>query len=91
MLNLSREFEIQRMKKSETINEYCNRLLGVVNKIRSLEKDLSNQRVVGKIIVTLFKVCELKVSFLEESKRLSSISLAKFLNVLRVHKQKKIN
>ena len=78
------------MKESETINEYSNRLLGIVNKIRSLEKNLSNQRLVEKIIVTLPKRTESKVSFFEESKCLSSISLAKLLNVLQTHEQRRL-
>ncbi|XP_059310030.1 uncharacterized protein LOC132061192 [Lycium ferocissimum] len=32
VLNLIREFELQRMKESETIKEYTDRLLGIVNK-----------------------------------------------------------
>ncbi|KAH0644753.1 hypothetical protein KY284_032637 [Solanum tuberosum] len=32
VLNLMREFELQRMKESETVKEYSDRLLGIVNK-----------------------------------------------------------
>ena len=31
VLNLIREFEMQKMKESETIKEYSDRLLGIVN------------------------------------------------------------
>ena len=31
--NIRREFELQRMKESETIKEYSNKLLGIANKI----------------------------------------------------------
>ncbi|KAF2308734.1 hypothetical protein GH714_014816 [Hevea brasiliensis] len=34
VLNLVREFEIQKMKESETIKEYSDRLLNIVNKVR---------------------------------------------------------
>ncbi|XP_061367669.1 uncharacterized protein LOC133310714 [Gastrolobium bilobum] len=34
VLNLMREFEIQRMKESETIKEYSDTLLGIANKIK---------------------------------------------------------
>jgi len=33
VLNLTREFELQKMKESETIKEYSNKLLGITNKI----------------------------------------------------------
>lgn len=33
VMNLIREFEIQRMKESETVKEYPNRLLSIVTKV----------------------------------------------------------
>ena len=36
VLNLVREFEMQKMKESETIKEYANKLLTIVNKVRLL-------------------------------------------------------
>ena len=36
VLNLRREFELQRMEESETIKEYSNKLLGIANKIKLL-------------------------------------------------------
>jgi len=36
VLNLMREFELQRMKESETVREYSDRLLGIINKVRLL-------------------------------------------------------
>ena len=34
--NLVREFEMQKMKESETIKEYANKLLSIANKVRLL-------------------------------------------------------
>ena len=36
VLNLMREFELQRMKESEIVKDYTDKLLGIVNKIRLL-------------------------------------------------------
>jgi len=38
LLNLIREFEMQRMKKFEIIKEFSNKLLGIANKIKLLNK-----------------------------------------------------
>jgi hypothetical protein len=38
VMNLIREFELQKMKESETIKEYLDKLLGIVNKVRLLGK-----------------------------------------------------
>ncbi|CAL5340699.1 unnamed protein product [Camellia sinensis] len=39
VMNLRREFEIQRMKESETIKEYSDRLLSIVNKRRLIRQE----------------------------------------------------
>ena len=81
-LNLIREFEMLKMKDSETIKEYFEKLMGIANKVRLLGKDFSDERVVQKILVTLPEKYESKISSLEESKDLSSISLAELVNAL---------
>ncbi|CAL5403595.1 unnamed protein product [Camellia sinensis] len=90
VMNLRREFEIQRMKESETIKEYSDRLLSIVNKVRLLGEDLSDRRVVEKILVTIPERFESKISSLEESKDLTSISLAEFLNALQAQEQRRL-
>ncbi|WVY91437.1 hypothetical protein V8G54_036951 [Vigna mungo] len=39
-LNLVRELEMQKMKDSETIKDYADKLLGIVNKIRLLGTEI---------------------------------------------------
>ena len=53
VLNLRKDFEIQKMKETEAVKDYTDRLLIVVNKIRLLGEELSDRRVVEKILVTL--------------------------------------
>jgi hypothetical protein len=53
VLNLRREFEMKKMKESETIRDFSDILLSIVNKVKLLGKDLPNKRVVEKILVTL--------------------------------------
>ncbi|ESR36898.1 hypothetical protein CICLE_v10030169mg [Citrus x clementina] len=53
VLNLIREFELQKMKESETIKEYSDRLLGIANKVRLLGSEFSDSRIVEKIPVTV--------------------------------------
>ncbi|XP_073317305.1 uncharacterized protein [Primulina huaijiensis] len=83
VLNLIREFEMLKMKETETIKEYSNKLLGIVNKVRLLGKDFSDERIVQKILVSLPEKYESKISSLEESKDLSSISLVELVNALQ--------
>ena len=48
VLNLIREFEMQKMKESETIQEYSDRHFKIVNKVRLLGTNFSDSRVVQK-------------------------------------------
>ena len=51
-LNLVREFEGLHME-SETIKEYSTNLVSIANKVRMLGTDLSHNRLVQKILVSL--------------------------------------
>ncbi|KAF3652920.1 putative late blight resistance protein -like protein R1B-14-like [Capsicum annuum] len=53
VLNLIREFELQRMKDAETVKVYSDRLLGIVKKVRLLGTELKDSRIVEKILVTV--------------------------------------
>ncbi|XP_071933991.1 uncharacterized protein [Coffea arabica] len=50
VLNLRREFELLRMKDTENIKEYSDKLLDVVNKIRLIGEQLPYSRVIEKVL-----------------------------------------
>ena len=86
MLNLLKEFEMQKMKESEIIKEYANKLLSIVNKVRFLGFEFFDTRVVQKILVIIPKKLNATISSLENTKDLSKITLAKVLNALQALK-----
>jgi len=88
-LNLVREFEIQKMKESETIKEYDNKLLSIANKVRLLGSNFSNSRIVEKILVIAPKRFEATITSLENTKDLSKLTLTKLVNSLQAQKQRK--
>ena len=90
VMNLIREFEMVRMKDSQTIKDYTEQLLTIANKVRLLGKDFSDERVVQKIFVTLPEKYEATISSFENSKDLSSITLAKLLNALQALEQRRL-
>ena len=83
VLNLRREFEALKMKETETVREFSDRISKVVSQIRLLGEDLSDQRVVEKILVCLPERFEAKISSLEETKDFSQITLAELVNALQ--------
>ena len=76
VMNLIQEFEMSIMKESQTMKDYAEQLLNIVNKMRLYGKEFSNERIVQKILVTLPEKYKATISSLENSKNLSSISLA---------------
>ncbi|GKV30445.1 hypothetical protein SLEP1_g39253 [Rubroshorea leprosula] len=90
VLNLKREFAVLRMNESETVKELLDRIMKIVNRIRLLgDEELSNKRVVEKVLVSLPKKFEHKISSLEDSKDLSKIPLTKLINSLQAVEQRK--
>lgn len=90
VLNLIKEFKMQRMKESETIKDYSDRLLSIVNKVRMFGTEFSDSRIVQKILVTIPEKFEATISSLENAKDLSSITLAELLNALQAQEQRRL-
>ncbi|XP_012487948.1 uncharacterized protein LOC105801161 [Gossypium raimondii] len=75
VLNLVRDFELQKMKKSESV-----RLLG---------SELNDSRIVEKLLVTVPEKFEATITTLENTNDLSKIFLAELLNALQAQEQRR--
>ncbi|XP_052874153.1 uncharacterized protein LOC128279399 [Gossypium arboreum] len=53
LINLRRDFENLKMKESETIRQYSDRIMATVNSIKLLGEDFRESRVVEKVVTTL--------------------------------------
>ena len=82
VLNLIREFQMQSMKKSETIKEYSDKLLSIANRVRLLGTTFTDSRIVEKILVTVPERYEASISALKNTEDLSKITLAELLHAL---------
>jgi len=89
-LNLIRVFELQRMKESETIKEYSDRLLGIVNRVKLLGTSFTYSRIVEKILVTVLETYKASITTLKNTKDLSKITLAELLNALQVQEKRRL-
>ncbi|KAL9247956.1 hypothetical protein vseg_021325 [Gypsophila vaccaria] len=90
VLNLKREFEMQRMKKSELIKEYVGKLMSIVHEIRLMGESFPDERVIDKILVSVSDMYDNKISSLEDSKDLSKITLMELVNALSAVDQRKL-
>ena len=90
VLNLKRDFEILSMKEKEITQEYLDRLMMVVNKIRLMGEELPDSSTVEKVLVSLSKRFETKISSLEYSREISQITLPELINALQPWEQIRI-
>lgn len=89
VMNLMREFELQKMKDVETVKEYADRLLMIVNQIRLLGQTFADSRIVQKILVTLPERYEAVISSIENSKDLAQLTMAELMNALQATEQRR--
>ncbi|XP_015086906.1 uncharacterized protein LOC107030006 [Solanum pennellii] len=88
VLNLVRDF--QKMKESETIKEYSDRLVSIANRVRLLGSEFKDSRIVENIQVTVPEKFEATITTLENTKNLSKITLAELLNSLKSQEQRRV-
>lgn len=89
-LNLVRKIEMQKMKDSETIKEYANKLLSIANKVRLLGSNFFDSRIVEKIRVSIPERFEATITSLENTKDLSKFTLAKLVNALQAQEKRRM-
>ncbi|XP_060210929.1 uncharacterized protein LOC132637935 [Lycium barbarum] len=85
---LRREFQNLKMIESEKIDEYCTRVMNIVNEMRNHGDVISDQQVVEKILVSVTEKYEYIVAITEETKDLSKLSIKELVGSFRAHEKR---
>ncbi|TXG57334.1 hypothetical protein EZV62_018647 [Acer yangbiense] len=80
MLTLNREFEMLKMKESESVKDYSSKLLGLVNQMRLYGETVEDYKVVEKMLISLPKKFEAKVAAIEDSCDLKKMTISEMCN-----------
>ena len=72
---LRRDFESLSMKDSENVDTFYNRVVGLMNQMKSHGEAIEDQRVVEKILRSLPQIFESLVVTLEENKDMSQLTI----------------
>ncbi|KAF2320024.1 hypothetical protein GH714_022159 [Hevea brasiliensis] len=85
---LRREFEVLEMKREESIDEYFARVMTVANKMRSNGEEMTDTKIVEKILRTLTGKFTYVCVSIEESKDTETMTVDELQSTLVVHEQK---
>ena len=89
VLNLKRNFSTLKMNERESVQQYSDRLMTLVNKIRLLGEDLPDSKVVEKMLISLPEKFEAKISSLEDSRDIDELTLSELINALQAQEHRR--
>ncbi|KAM2091058.1 hypothetical protein ACFX1T_029593 [Malus domestica] len=84
---LRRDFEYTRMKDSESLSVYLSRLFDIINQMKSYGEELSRERIVQKLLISLPKTYDAICSVIEHSRDLEIIEVQEVVASLKGFEQ----
>ncbi|XP_057993113.1 uncharacterized protein LOC110636475 [Hevea brasiliensis] len=82
---LVREYELFKMKPGETISEMSSRFTDLVNVLKALEKEFTEEELVKKVLRSLPKSWETKVTMIFDTKDFSKFTYDQLIGSLIAH------
>src|SRR3954464_13064157 len=86
--SLKRDYENERMKENESLNEYFNRLSELVNQMKSHGDMIEDRRIVDQILISLTARFDPMVGVIEETKDISTLTIQGLMGSLRSYEQR---
>ena len=77
------------MIESEKIDEYCTRVMNIVNEMRNHSDTIFDQQVVENILISVKEKYEYIVAITEETKDLSKLSIKELVESFRAHEKRR--
>ncbi|CAL0318234.1 unnamed protein product [Lupinus luteus] len=84
---LRKDFETLQMKESESVTDYCSRVMGIANSMRIHGEKMGDTLIVEKILRSLTPKFDYMVCSIEESNDTDELSLDELQSSLLVHEQ----
>ncbi|KAM1862490.1 hypothetical protein ACFX14_002945 [Malus domestica] len=82
------DFEYTRMGKNEALSAYLVRLFDLISQMRRYGEDISNQRIVQKLLISLRRSYDSIASMIENTKDLETIDAQDVVAILKGYEQR---
>ncbi|KAK2986205.1 hypothetical protein RJ640_001284 [Escallonia rubra] len=86
--SLRKDLENMKMKEDESLKDYSSRFLELINQMKTHGEDISDQRVVEKILISLPEKFDHIVAVIEKTKDLSTLSVQEVMASLKSYEQR---
>ena len=86
--SLRKQYANMKMKDCETIKNYYTRIMSLVSEMKAYGEDLSDHKVVEKILISLPAKFDPKVSTIEDTKDLSTLTITELISSLHAFEQR---
>lgn len=83
--SLRQNFEILHMDDSKCIQDYCSRIVSIVNQIHGLGYKLSEEEVVAKVLRSLHPKFDFVAVAFEDSKDITKLTMDELSGSLQAH------
>ncbi|XP_068667763.1 uncharacterized protein [Aristolochia californica] len=85
--NLTHQFELLQQEKVESMSDYFNQILAVVNQLKTNREKIEDKQVVKKVLRSLTAKFNYIVAAITKSKDLFQLSVDELMGSLQVHEQ----
>ncbi|KAG5235126.1 TMV resistance protein [Salix suchowensis] len=79
------EFEYMRMAEGESLDHYLTKFFGVINDLKSLGEEITEQRIVQKTLMSLSRKYKSIVSIIEETRDLKTLRSEELIASIKVY------
>ena len=77
-----------KMKENETLNEFSSKFMELVNQMKSYGEEISDKRIVEKLLINLPDKYDTIVVVIEKTKYLSLLSVQDLFGYLKTYEQR---
>ncbi|KAK3004115.1 hypothetical protein RJ639_018583 [Escallonia herrerae] len=88
LLTLRRDLENMKMKESETLTEFFTRFVDLVNQMKTHGEEISDRRMVEKILICLSERFDPKVAVIEETRDIEKLCVQDLIASLKSYEQR---